>query len=350
VKPDLKVGLGGDFYIGGTMEYANSRYQDDKQGPNRVFNDFALLGGPYLQFGNSRVSLNYLNVGPYYYSPLAQTRQDAVTNLSNPSALGYLNTPDLFSPLLRNQYFLLNLPRASGIFGFYDRTQDNTFPYGLATPNRQGFGGELDVKALDKNSLKVKGGVYFTQEISGNLVVNSGGTGFVPVDGPTGSITVPLRNFVYINLGPSFNLGPYLTGFDRDLELGTNVRYERTNSALGTLTSLWIMGGARVDVLPVWEISAAYSWQNAQGTEAGYNGTLWARYSYLYDNSDLGAYTPVTINGTNQSIRLTNAVKVNRNSTIYLDTDWTSGNLLSLIPTQGTFNNLFGEVTYEIRF
>lgn len=350
VKPDLRVGLGGDFYIGGTMEFAGSKYQDDKQAPNRVFNDFAVLGGAYVQFGNSRITLNYLDVGPYYYSPLAQTRQDAVSNLSGPLASSYLNTPDLFTAPLRNQYFMLSLPRASGIYSFYDRTMDNTFPYGLATPNRHGFGGELDVKALEKNALKVKGAAYFVQEIGGNLVVNGSGTGFIPVDSPTGTAILPIRNFVYVNVGPSFNLGPYLSGFDRDLEIGINFRYENTNSDLGTLTSLWLIGGIRADVLPVWEVSAAYGWQNAKGTEAGYNGTLWARYSYLYDNSDLGAYSPVNINGTNQSIRFANAFKINRNSTVYLDTDLSSGNLISLIPTQGNMNNLFGEVVYEIKF
>src|SRR5208283_830656 len=119
--------------------------------------------------------------------------------------------------------------------------QDNTFPYGLATPNREGFGGELDVKALEKDALKIKGSVYFVQEISGNLVVNNSVTGFIPVDSPANSLLVPIRNFTYVNIGPSFNLGPYI-GFDRDLEIGTNIRYEQTSSDLGILTSTWVIG------------------------------------------------------------------------------------------------------------
>lgn len=350
VKPDLKVGLGGDFYIGATLEYANSQYQDDKQNPGRIFNDFAMLGGPYLQFGNSRITFNYLNVGPYYYSPLAQTRQDAVTNLSNVSSLSYMNdSPELFAPILRNQYFLLSLPRAGGIYGFYDRTLDNTFPYGLATPNREGFGGELDVKMLEKNALKIKGSAYFVQEMGGNLVVNDTGNGFLPVDGVAGTTLLPIRQFVYVNAGPSFNLGPVI-GWDRDLELGTNVRFEQTNSDLGTLTSNWLIGALRVQVLPVWEITTAYSWQGADGTEAGYNGTLWARYPYLYDNSDLGSYSPVTVNGSNQSLRMSHVFRVNRNSTIYLDYDYTWGNLMTLTPNQGSLASQFAEVTYEVKF
>ncbi len=347
VKPDLKVGLGGDFYVGATMEYAGSSYQDNVQNPNTVFTDFALLGGPYVQFGKSRISFNYLNVGPYFYSPLAQTRQDAVTTAS--ASVSYLISPDLFEPTLRNQYFLSALPRAGDIYSFYDRTQDNTFPYGLATPNREGIGGELDINALQKDSLKIKGSAYFVQEISGNLVVNTAGTGFIPVDSPANSLLVPIRNFTYVNIGPSFNLGPYI-GFDRNLEIGTNVRYEQTTSDLGTLTSTWLIGGIQVDVLPMWGVALAYGWQHADGTEAGYDGTLWARYSYLYDNSDLGSYTPVTVNGTNQSIRVSNTFKINRNSTLYLDYDFTTGDLYPTNTLQGTLNNQFAEVTYEVKF
>jgi len=349
VKPDLKVGLGGDFYIGGTMEYANSSYQDDKQAPNRVFTDFALLGGPYIQFGNSRITLNYLNVGPYYYSPLAQTRQD-VSNPFNNTGAGYLLAPNLFEPFVQNQYFLPNLPRAGGIYGFYNRTLDNTFPYGLATPNRQGFGGEMDIKALEKDSLKVKGAAYFVQEISGNLVVNGSGTGFIPVDSPTGTTIVPIRNFVYVNLGPSINLGPYLTGFNRDLEVGMNVRYENTNSALGSLTSLWLIGGARMEVLSFWQFSAAYSSRTANGVEAGYGGTLWARYPYLYDNSDLGAYTPINVNGQDENLRLSSAFTINRNSTLYLDYSLDLTNMTPTNPLASNATKNFGEVTYEIKF
>ncbi len=350
VKPDVKVGLGDDVYVGGTMEYANSQYQDNKQNPDSIFNDFALLGGPYLQFGNSRITLNYLNVGPYFYSPLAQTRQDAVTNLSSIASVPYLNdSPELFAPILRNQYFLPDLPSAGDIYSFYDRTLDNTFPYGLATPNREGFGGELDVKTLDKDALKIKGSAYFVQEMGGNLVVNSAGTGFVPVDGVAGTDLLPIRQFTYVNLGPSFNLGPSL-GWDRDLEVGTNIRYEQTHSDLGTLTSTWLIGALRIQVLPVWGMTMAYSWQHADGTEAGYDGTLWARYPYLYDNSDLGDYSPVSVNGTNQSLRLSHVFKVNRNSTIYLDYDYTWGNLLTLTPNQGSLTNQFAEVTYEVKF
>ncbi len=326
LRPEVKVGLGGDFFVGGLFEYANVHYQADKQENDRVFNDFALLGGPYFQFGNSRVTFNYLNVGPYYYSPLAQTRQ----NTTYP-------------------FVLLQLPSAGAIYSQYDRTLDNTFPYGLATPNRQGFGGELDIQTLEKQALKVKGSVYFVQEISGNLVVNSGGTGFVPVDSPGGTILVPIRNFTYVNLGPSYNLGPAL-GLGRDLEIGTNVRLEQTSSVLGSLSSTWILGSIRAEVLPAIQFSVAYGWRGAQGTEAGYQGTLMANYAYLYDNSALGFYSPVSVNTSRNYVLFSTAFKINKNSTMFFDYDWTDGNSQLSDPTQTHISDHFGRVSYDIQF
>ena len=134
------------------------------------------------------------------------------------------------------------------------------------------------------------------------------------------------------------------------MEIGTNVRYEQTTSALGTLTSTWIIGGLRVGVLPFWELSGAFSEQDVKGTDAGYGGTLWARYSYIFDNSDLGQYSPFTVNGSIQSLRFSSVFKVNRNSNIYLDWALTNGNLLPVNQNQGMLNNQFTELTYEIKF
>jgi hypothetical protein len=348
MKPDLKVGLGNDFYAGATGEYAYSSYQDDKMDSQRVIGDWALNGGPYVQFGASRISFNYLSVGPYYYSPAAQTRQDAVTSVS--SVMGPNSSAELWPPPLRGQDFLSDVPRAGQIYSFYDRTQDNTFPYGLATPNRQGFGMEMDIQALERNALKVKGAAYLVQEIQADIVAS--GSQYMPVDAYNG--VVPVRKFAYANLGPSFNFGPSI-GLDRDLEVGTNIRMEQTTSSMGTLTSTWILGGVRADILPVWELSAAFSQQNANGTDTGYvdgsgNPTLWARYVYLFDATDLGQYKPFTVDGSIESVRISNAFKVNRNSSIYLDYDWTTGNMMPNNPALGTVNNQYVEVTYEVKF
>jgi len=345
VKPDFKMDFGNGTSVGIEGEYAYTSYQDDKLDPNRVITDYALMGGPYLQLGDSSVSLVYLNVGPYYYNPLAQTRQDAVTDLS--SMAKYIPSAEQWQAPLRGQDFLTNVPRPGQIYGFYDRTQDNTFPYGLATPNRQGIGLELNIKALEHQTLKVLGAAYLVQEITGEMALPPAVTTLVPVEVNSGA--APVRNFTYVNIGPSFNLGPSL-GWDRVLEIGSNFRYEQTSSSLGTLTSLWAIGGVRVEILPVWEMSAAFSDRQANGTEYGYGGSLYARYTYLYDGSDVGAYKSVQINGTVQSLRWSTSFKVNRNSSLSLDYSWTFGNMLPSGQTQGTLNNQFGEISYEVLF
>ncbi len=345
--PELRLGLGGDAYLGGLMDLAYSTYRDDKLDTAKDTSDYAMLGGPYFQFGDSKIGFNFLDVGPNYFSPLAQTRQDNVDG-SNLPFFRYAYSPELFQPLLRNQYFLSNVPRAGAIYGLYDRTQDNTFPYGLATPNRQGMGLELDIKTLEKQALKVKGSAYLVQEIGGNIVANITQTGFTTVDAPAPG-TVLTRKFTYVNIGPSLNLGP-LMGWDRDLEIGGNARFEQTNSSLGTLTSTWILGGLRVGVLPSVDLSTAFSSQNVNGTEMGYQDSLFARYSYLFDNSDVGSYEQFNVNGSIQSLRFSTDFKVNRNSNFYLDYDITQGNLHPAGPIKGTLHNEYMEITYEIKF
>ena len=347
-KPSVDVGLGDDASFGGVWEGASAIYQDDERDNNKVVSDYAILAGPYLRIGHSKLTFNYLYVGPYYYSPLAQTRQDNLAHGSNNQGAV---TPELFDAPLRSQFFLNAIPRAGGIFGYYDRTQDNTFPYGLATPNRQGAGLDLDVKALEKDALQILGSVYFVQEISDNLVVNAAGTTFTSVDG-TGSAPTPQRSFAYVNLGPSLNLAPAF-GLDQDLVVGTNVRFEQTNSAIGTLTSAWILGGVQVGLFPWWEMAASYSDQELKGSDSGIGGSTLARYSYIFDNSDLGSYQVFNIDGSNQSFRLSSVFKINRNSSLYLDYDLTGGNAVPYVgaTAPGTkLNNQYLEMTYEIQF
>ena len=333
IKPSFDVGLEGDAGFGGTWEGAFSTYEDDKEDPSTYVSDYAILAGPYFRFGHSKITFNYLNVGPNFFSPLAQTRQDDLqpgSPLSNIAVNG-LATPDLLSAPLRSQFFLTDVPRASGIFSFYDRTQDNTFPYGLATPNREGIGFDFDVKATDKDALKIPGSIYFVQEISDNLVVDQAGTGYVSVDAVPG-VANPIRSFKYVNIGPSFNLAPS-TGLPGDLEIGFNVRYEQTSSAIGTLTSDWILGGIKAEIFSWWETAASFGVQEINGTEAGYGGSTLARYSYQFDNTDLlaGGYSIFNINGSRQSWKLSEDFKMDRNSTLYFDYGLTWGNAVPYV-------------------
>ncbi len=356
-KPSLRIGLGGDVYIGLEGESAFSNYQDNILNSETSTSDFALNIDPYLQMGDSKITVHYLNVGPYFYSPLAQTRQDNNSLAPNYSpdtgyqsgVTGYVPGFGLFQSPILSQFFLQNVPRVGGIFGYYDRTLDNTFPYGLATPNREGVGMEMDIETLKKKSLKIKGSAYLVQEITGNNVVNTAGTAYVGLD-PTSSGAIPIRNFTYINFGPSFDFGPNI-GLDTPLEIGTNVRYEQTTSVAGTLNSLGLWTGVRIGIVKEWEVNLALGIQSANGTEEGIDGSTLARYSYVFDNTDLGSYKAFTVNDSVGYYLLSTSFRFDRNSTLYLDYDLSSGNELENVgQITGTLQNQFIGMSYEVKF
>ncbi len=353
IRPLLTVGLGGDVYVGAQYEGSFAAYQDDKTNQARTISDYALRASPFFQFENSKITFDYMDVGPYFYSPLAQTRQDDITSpggtlTSTATIPNAMAGSGLFTAPLQGQYFLIDVPRANAIYGFYDRTQDNVFPYGLATPNRQGGGFELDVKALPDQSLKIAGAAYFLSEITGNLVVDKAGTGYTGVDELSNGL-IPQRKFTYINVGPSFDFGPSL-GLKTPIELGTNLRYEQTNSVVGTLTDDWILGGIKVGLFPWWEVSAAYGVQTMNGSDMGYGGGTYARYSYVYNNQDLGSYSVFTVNGTIQDLMWSTTFNLDGHSKLHFDYSFAYGNEgLNSAPAQ-TLYNQYMELTYEVKF
>jgi hypothetical protein len=177
----------------------------------------------------------------------------------------------------------------------------------------------------------------------------------------------PVRNFTYVNIGPSFDFGPSLD-LTTPIEIGANARYEQTSSAVGTLTSTWLLGGLRVGFFPGVEATVAYSERDFNGAEEGYfpftgNAvkpqpftTPLARYSYLNDPSDLGFYRIFQMNGNNQSLLYSLAIEVNRNSKLYFDYSLTQGTeivnvgpvLSGAVP--GTLYNQYMGGTYDIKF
>jgi hypothetical protein len=338
LKPDLRFGLDAEHSVGIQGEYAFSRYRDDEMDAAKTVDDFAVLGGPYLKAGDSKLQFNYLNVGPYYYSPLAQTRQSSYVPNSAGTAFN-LQYPS---------YTMSDINRPGSLYGFFNRTWDETFPYGLATPNRKGFGAELDLKALKRDAFKLLGSAYRVEEITSDLVLNPAQDGFVPVDDPLGKIPPPIRQFTYVNVGPSMDFGP-MVGFSRKIELGSNARYERTNSSIGTLESLELLGGLRVGVLPFWDVEASFEHRRINGLESGYDGTIFARYPYLYDNQDLGDYSIFQIDESVKRWNLSCDFKVTSHSDIWLDYQFSQDDYRESNHVYRTFYQKLG-TQYEVRF
>jgi len=100
----------------------------------------------------------------------------------------------------------------------------------------------------------------------------------------------------------------------------------------------------------VLDISAAFSNLTASGSDMGYNGTFFARYPYLFDNTDLGSYSVFTVNNNTNSWRLSSVITINRNSSLFMDYDMSWGsNQFGTAPAI-SLNNQFMELTYEIKF
>jgi hypothetical protein len=117
------------------------------------------------------------------------------------------------------------------------------------------------------------------------------------------------------------------------------------------------LGGVEAGLFSWWNMALSFGADSVNGSEAGYvinnQVTTYARYSYLFDNSDLGNYELFNINGTNNSLRFSTTFTLNRNSKLYLDYDYTWGNAVPYFgttPSTGTMNNQFAELTYEILF
>jgi hypothetical protein len=342
-RPGFRLGLGGDLAVGAQAEYAYSEFHEDERDASKTISDYALFGGPFLEVGRSRLQLNVVDVGPYFHSPAAQVRQRSV-DTSAPPAFGFLDPT-----ALHGRFVLDTLPRPGGVLSAYDRTYDNTFPYGLATPNRKGFGGELDVKALRRDALKVLASVYLLEEVSSNLTINGTQDGFVPVDDPTGVLGIPKRTFTYLNAGPVLDLAPFV-GFPRDLEVGANIRMERTSSPVGLLNGLSLLGGVRVRVTSFWESEAAYGVQTSKGRETGLGGRPVARTPYLFENTDLGAYAPFDLDLRRTAWLLSQAIHFGPQSILWLDlgSDLQEGTLngTDLVPV--TVQTV--DLLYEVRF
>jgi hypothetical protein len=300
VRPRVERRVWRRVFVGLEGEAAFSVLEADKNEPYRNTGDYAIVGGPSVRWGAGKVQFNALEVGNGYYSPLAQMRQrDDLTG-------AVVSMPVLSS-----------LPTPAGFFAHYSRLDDNVFPYGLATPNRQGFGADFDLRFLRKAALKLKGSVWRVSEYIGNYVVTGDRTNVEPVDAPGGQ-TNPLRDFLYVNVAPRFDLAP-TTGYPRDLELLLNVRMEDTKSDLfGELKGNRLAAGLRAGVLKGWWLEPAAMLSTSKGSEAMMAGGV-ARYPYRFDNRDSGKYAAADVDVKTTVLGLSTTVEAGPNAKFLLD-------------------------------
>ena len=84
----LNIPFSDKVSLSGSLEGAFNQYQDDLNNPLRVFQDWAVLGNASLNISGVHLTTKYYNVGPYFYSPGAQTNHYSAV----PGQQGYIGT------------------------------------------------------------------------------------------------------------------------------------------------------------------------------------------------------------------------------------------------------------------
>ncbi|HEY5039769.1 MAG TPA: hypothetical protein VIJ93_11905 [bacterium] len=278
-----------------STEAAFTQYNDDANDPQRTFQDSAILGKGAVNLFGVHLTAKYLNNGPYFYSPGAQT------NRFTPAAgsQGYLSTNlygiDDALPGYRNGFVFQDVNRPS--FAPYDRLSENILPYGDATPNRQGIifgfsadignGGWLKPQAsyvLNTSSLGMR-------EVQPDYILSLAGA--VPVDG-----NPVIRTFGGYEGALTMDLAKALSLQARTYSLQFDYKNQTTDLGNGaspfTVNTLIAAGDFTLPVAfltpLIW--SVAYEQTTSAGSEyvlnaAGSPPTL-ANYPFFLDNAAFG--------------------------------------------------------------
>jgi hypothetical protein len=278
-------------------EYAGSRYQDDLNQPGRTFEDWALRAEASLAVEKVRASVSFLNVGPYYYSPGAQTNRFSAFPKN-----GYLSTnankDDMLNGYL-NKFSLQSMDRPS--FAFYDRLSENILPYGDATPNRLVWsilvGGEFGEEGWIRPALSF---IPAAREVQGNYVLNNSGNGAVAVENGTAAPNAVPRAFGGYEGAITLDLSKVLQGA-KTLRVGVDYKHQTSDVGSGDPLRVDTFLGAVDFTVPVKGVletltwSAAYMRTLAGGQEyvvttSGAPPTA-AAYPFYMETAALGTYS-----------------------------------------------------------
>jgi len=290
-----------------SVEDAASQYNDDSRDPMRVFNDWALLGNASLNIEGIHLTGKYLNIGPYFYSPGAQTNRytpgigSSLYLTSNMNGLddglpGYLNGSP-FQGVLRPS------------FAPYDRLAENALPYGDSTPDRQGivlgFSGDIG----EKGWLKPQFSFESIQEIQPDYVLRPDGSGLVVVD--YGTLTAPTRSFTDFEGALTVDFAKAFDLSGRTYDIQFDFKDQSTDLGLGgdPFAVQTIIAACDFNIpahflnTVVW--SAAFEQVQATGNEFVLlnqgNPPTFGEYSFTMDTSTLGQYAYLPLNLTKQT-------------------------------------------------
>lgn len=250
----LTVGSQGDNVLSLNAETGISHYiyEKDSAGQKKDFQDYFYDLG--LEFTQKRVGLkaevSYINVGPNFTSPSAQTRRININQ-----------TPEMFPQLMNNTAFRsqslydrfteekIYMRSVSPVLLPFNPVYNNIKPYGDATPNRQGWNVVVSTDTTLK-VLKAEAELDLQSEIIGEGVDNL--RKFMGVKGGA---------FLYINK---------MIGYNRLIVLSGGARYEKTTrDGLGDInfTSTLTDAGLTLETLKNIDLLGGIKMISASGNE-----------------------------------------------------------------------------------
>ena len=306
-------------------EWARAKYEEDLENPARSLSDWAVRGEGAFERKGLKLSWKYLNNGPDFLSPGAQTNrwtpkatvgyQGSASNLDE-GLIGYRNI-DVFQQVARPTY------------AAYDRLDENLLPYGDATPNREalllGFAGALGNDGWLQPQLSV---AVKAKEFQPNDVMTGIGGTVLPVDSQTATATA--RSFGRLEAAVTADLSKAWDKAPKNCVLTGD--YKRMTNDLGLGDAFKVdswFAGADVGPLPYLKFlrgivfSASYGQTKARGSEYALTGIAnqpsLAGYATPYDTTSLGTYGYQALNLTRSTLAFGAQVKLGKNFLIHAD-------------------------------
>jgi hypothetical protein len=330
VSADGAVTVGEDWKIEGSGEYAKSRFQDNLQDSASVLRDWAVLSSGAVQWNDFRLGVKYLNVGPEFYSPGAQTnRYTPVTTLT-----GYLKNSQSLEdglPGYRNNFILQGFSRP--VFAPFDRLSENILPYGDSTPNREGFVLSASAKVGSDGWIKPQVSVALKmREIQPNYVLSGIGATELPVDSQTSTATA--RVFQNVEGALTLDISKVFAKAPSTCSVGFDAKHQTSDLGFGDtpfkvdtfIASADVGPFKRVPLLGALILSAAFEKVQARGHEftlssSGIPYSLGC-YSSVLDTASLGTYQYRALNIDRTTMAF--GFKLPLTSTFRIYGDWLS--------------------------
>ncbi len=289
----------------GNAEGAVSRYYDDLYDTAREFQDWAILGNASLDIQGAHFTGKYINNGPNFYSPGAQTNRYTPAAGSQGYWSTTMNGVDDALPGYLNGFLFQGVNRP--YYAPYDRLSENFLPYGDASPNRKGivlgFWGEFG----EKKWLKPQASYLLNaQEIQPNYVLNPAGTGVTAVDGMTNA-----RVFGGYEGALTLDIAKAIDMKGKTYDLQLDYKHQTTDLGMGgSPFTVNTMIGAVDFNIPVHFISRmvwSVAFEQAQSTGSefvlgGGSPPTLASYAFYLDPS--GQYSLQAMNITRDTIAL----------------------------------------------